>query len=67
MNADDAIRLQEYIEEIMPKWKPQAHRIGNGEWVVRLINAKIVWSAQDWNENFVGQPSRKIEEEQVSA
>jgi hypothetical protein len=67
MNADDAIRLEEYIAEVRPKWKPQARQIGNGEWVVMLSNKKIVWSLEDWNKNIVAQPSRKIEEEQVSA
>jgi hypothetical protein len=63
MNIEEATRLERHILRDMPAWKPQARQIGNGEWVVKLANQKIVWSAEDWNVNFVGQPVQQEEQE----
>ena len=65
MNIEEATRLERHIMRDMPAWKPQAYQIGNGEWVVWLKGKRdtIVWSIEDWNVNFVGQPVQQ--EEQV--
>ena len=65
MTIKEATILERHILRDAPEWKPKARQIGNGEWVVKLANQKIVWSAEDWNENFVGRPVQQ--EEQVIA
>ena len=63
MNIETARMLEKHIQGDMPGWKPRATQIGNGEWVVKLANSKIVWSIKDWNENFVSKPVQPVQEQ----
>jgi len=68
MNIKDATRLQLHIRRMMPKWKPEARQLGNGEWIVTLIIGniqKFVWSIRDWDTTFALPEHRLHEEEQV--
>ncbi len=48
MNIEEATRLERHILRVKPAYKPQARKIGSGEWIVKLANGTMIWSAEDY-------------------
>jgi hypothetical protein len=66
MTIKEATILERHILRVMPTWKPEVKRLGNGEPVVTLVIGnwvKYVWDVRDWNKTFA-LPNHKLQEEQ---